>query len=91
MTELNGGPALRLNRLARSDLAAQWATIPRLARAGVVVLLAGAVTDTVAHLTGDPAVGQITGFTPPQHFAHLVILLGPGWLRGSVELVAGCD
>jgi len=75
MAEPSGGPALRVNRLVGAALA-QWATIPRLARAGVVVLLAGAVTDTVAHLTGDPAVGQITGFTPPQHFAHLVILLG---------------
>ncbi len=76
MAESSGGPAFRVNPMHGSALAAQWSVIPRLARAGVVVLLAGGVADTVAHLTGDPAVGQLTGFTPPQHFAHLVILLG---------------
>lgn len=52
---------------------AEWRSLAPLSRAGLLILLLGALADSVAHLGGGAAPAS---FTPGQHAAHLVILIG---------------
>ena len=53
----------------------EWRSLAPLTRLGIVVLVVGAALDTGVHVrTGSP--GGSLGFTPAEHSAHLVILIG---------------
>jgi hypothetical protein len=54
---------------------AEWRSLAPLSRFGVLVIGLGVAADTVTHLSAGTGGGAI-GFTPAQHAAHLVILLG---------------
>ncbi len=54
---------------------AEWRSLAPLSRFGVLVLVLGVAADTVTHLNAGSGGGAI-GFTPAQHSAHLVILIG---------------
>lgn len=53
----------------------EWRSLAPLSRLGLLVLVVGAALDTGVHVrTGSP--GGSMGFTPAEHSAHLVILIG---------------
>ena len=54
---------------------AEWRSLAPLSRVGVLVLVVGAAADVLAHLSAGSWDGAI-GFTPAQHSAHLVVLIG---------------
>lgn len=54
---------------------AEWRSLAPLSRFGVLVLVVGAALDTVVHVSAGSPGGSV-GFTPAQHSAHLVILIG---------------
>jgi hypothetical protein len=54
---------------------AEWRSLAPLSRFGVLVLGVGAGLDAVVHVRAG-SFGAPIGFTPAQHSAHLVILIG---------------
>jgi hypothetical protein len=51
--------------------------VPRLAKAGAVVIAAGLLIDLVAHSVLHPVHDELIGAFPlGEHFAHLVIVIG---------------
>ncbi len=54
---------------------AEWRSLAPLTRFGVLLLVVGAGLDVVVHVRAG-SFGAPTGFTPAQHSAHLVILIG---------------
>ena len=52
-------------------------TVPRLAKAGAVVIAAGLTVDLVVHTVLHPTHDEVLGAFPLQeHFAHLVVVVG---------------
>ena len=54
---------------------AEWRSLAPLSRFGVLVLVVGAGLDAAVHVRAG-SFGAPIGFTPAQHSAHLVILIG---------------
>jgi hypothetical protein len=63
----------------------RWFGLPRLLRFGLVVIAAGVAGDSLVHLSTRTAAAA--GFTPAQHGAHLVVLIG--MLVALVGVVVG--
>ena len=57
--------------------------LPPLPKAGVVVIVLGAIVDSVAHAT---APSHFVGFTPAEQAGHLTILIGMLYTLGGVIL-----
>jgi hypothetical protein len=59
------------------ESAAGGLPVPRLAKAGAVVITAGLLLDLVAHTVLHPIHDELIGAFPlGEHFAHLVVVLG---------------
>ncbi len=54
---------------------AEWRSLAPLSRFGALLLVLGLAADTVTHVNAGIGGGAL-GFTPAQHGAHLVILIG---------------
>ena len=50
--------------------------LPRAAKAGIVVIVAGLVVDTFVHTLGVVTAGTLAALVVEQHLAHLVVLVG---------------
>lgn len=55
---------------------AELATLPRLAKLGIAVILAGALVDLVVHSLGYVTAGTLGALIVEQHLAHATVLLG---------------
>ena len=50
--------------------------LPRAAKAGIGVIVAGLVTDAFVHALGVVTAGTLAALVVEQHLAHLVVLVG---------------
>jgi uncharacterized membrane protein YidH (DUF202 family) len=50
--------------------------LPGTAKAGIVVIVAGLVTDAFVHTLGVVTAGTLAALVVEQHLAHLVVLVG---------------
>ena len=65
----------RLAAQARTHLI-ELGELPRAAKAGIVVIAAGLVTDAFVHTLGVVTAGTLAALVVEQHLAHLVVLVG---------------
>jgi uncharacterized membrane protein YidH (DUF202 family) len=50
--------------------------LPKAAKAGIVVIVAGLVTDAFVHTLGAVTAGTLAALAVEQHLAHLLVLIG---------------
>ena len=65
----------RLAARARTHIL-ELGELPRAAKAGIVVIVAGLVTDAFVHTLGFVTAGTLAALVVEQHLAHLLVLVG---------------
>jgi hypothetical protein len=65
----------RLATQARTHIL-ELGDLPRAAKAGIVVIVAGLVTDAIVHTLGVVTAGTLAALVVEQHLAHLLVLVG---------------
>ncbi len=59
-------------------------TLPRAAKLGIVVILAGLLVDAAVHALGAGTTGSVDALVARQHLAHLLVLVGMVITLGGV-------